>query len=231
MAKAHAHPGQLPHLLAQFEPRIQHARVVEDAAMEAHEPTGPPQRHSVVVAEVRDHGALQRGPGQIFELMSCSIALSRLSSATSFFNRAFSPAAASVRAPRRTAGPSRPCSTGRTSAPRSRPAASRRRRSSRARPASERPRFARPKNASSSRQTPRRPCGSVCRKLTLGSVRESNSRSLGNPVSSLVFRRSVELALSRFGTRGGPTRRSERVPTRPTTHGACTPPSRLPLAV
>jgi hypothetical protein len=43
-----------------------------------------------VIYDVAHRLALQRGPGDCFELISCKIALSRLRSATSFFSRWFS---------------------------------------------------------------------------------------------------------------------------------------------
>jgi hypothetical protein len=58
--------------------------------MQINHPTGPSPTQLVMIYHVVHRQTLQRGPGHFFELISCSMALSKLSSATSFFNRLFS---------------------------------------------------------------------------------------------------------------------------------------------
>ncbi len=60
------------------------------AAHLLHQSTGPRQLQAVVAHDVFHHFPFQRGPFHFFDATSCRIALSRLSSATSFFSRAFS---------------------------------------------------------------------------------------------------------------------------------------------
>jgi hypothetical protein len=57
--------------------------------MQTDNSTGPSPAQPVMIYHVVHRRALQRGPG-FFLLISCKMALSGLSYATSFFNRVFS---------------------------------------------------------------------------------------------------------------------------------------------
>src|SRR5690606_7746190 len=80
----------LAHALSQRQLRILHAAVVVSAARVPEQGTGPTPADAVMARQVHHRFTLQRGPPHFFEATSCRIALSRLSSATSFFSRAFS---------------------------------------------------------------------------------------------------------------------------------------------
>ena len=64
--------------------------VILHTARSLNQSAGPSLVECVVVYDVIHGKPLQRGPRQFFVATSCKIALSKLSSATSFFKRAFS---------------------------------------------------------------------------------------------------------------------------------------------
>src|SRR5271170_994047 len=90
IAVAQPRSNDLMHALSDRQARISSARLPLRRSMLARQSAGPPLAVAVTRRHIGDNVLYERGPGNFFDKTSCSAALSRLSSATSFFDRAFS---------------------------------------------------------------------------------------------------------------------------------------------
>ncbi len=90
IAEPHPAASDLLHALPQPQTRVAGASIALHRTVLSSQPTGPPLPVSMVTCQIRHHFTFHRGPGNFFDRTSCKIALSRLSSATNFFNRLFS---------------------------------------------------------------------------------------------------------------------------------------------
>ena len=81
---------QLTHPTTQRRLGVLARPVVVGASIVLRDPAGPSARKAAAFEDIPHRFSLYRGPGHFFALRSCKMALSKLSSATSFLSRVFS---------------------------------------------------------------------------------------------------------------------------------------------